>query len=105
MAPTKGAASTVKNEASDDNKLKCRVMLKDIMLSKKLLLDVSNRFNLNSISLSDEKKFILSADQEGEVEVASNREEQATPSGDAAGLTTSNDANSNQDVSMNETQS
>ncbi len=47
--------------------LQCRIMLKDILLNKKLLLDVSNRFNLNSISLSDEKKLVIANEEEAEM--------------------------------------
>ena len=66
--------------------LECRIMLKDILLNKKLLLDVSNRFHLNAISLSDEKKLVIA-----------NEEEEA-----AVVVAGTVDEEKNNDVSMNE---
>ena len=49
--------------------LECRIMLKDLMLNQKLLLDVSNRHRLNAINLSDEKRLVFEEDDATETSV------------------------------------
>ena len=45
-------------------KLECRVFLKDIILSKNLLLEASSRYNLSAINLDEGKKLVLKEEEE-----------------------------------------
>lgn len=71
---TKSIESLVPKKA--ESKLECRVFMKDIFLSKKMLLDVASKFDLSAIYLDETKRISLRSEVDQENSLVDEEQEE-----------------------------